>query len=233
MSENQEGRQAERLERVVRDLLAGRRLKIGAGDDVDADAIMAAARLAGTREAYPRMAPGFRRLLQRRLAAEAGRRRLLSRREALVAGTAALAGAAGAGVIGRTAGLFGPASRPAPARAATVFDATEIAPTNGTWFDAGPLTALPDRQAVHFRAGAVSTMLFREGDQVRALSAICTHLPCELAWNSTARTLDCPCHNRSFDIQGRSAAAEYDVALPSLPTVQVKVVDGNVRVLGA
>lgn len=220
----------ERMEQVVRDLLAGRRLKVSPGDAADREAIMAAARLAGIRDPYPRMSPSFRRRLQRQLHDQ--RAALLSRREALVAGTAALAGAAGVGVVARVTGLFG--ATPAPARApVTAFAPTEISPLNGTWFDAGPLTALPERQAVHFRAGAVSAVLFREGDSVRALSAICTHLPCELAWNGAGSTLDCPCHNRSFDIHGRSVGDAYDYPLPPLPTVSVQVVDGRVKVLGA
>src|SRR5207248_419422 len=92
MPEDDEAKRSRRLDRIVRDLLAGRRPKIGPADARDRDAIMAAASLAAAKEPYPRMSPAFRRRLAARLepAREPG---LLSRRSALVAGLAAMVGA--------------------------------------------------------------------------------------------------------------------------------------------
>jgi nitrite reductase/ring-hydroxylating ferredoxin subunit len=230
-----------RMERIVRDLLAGRRLKVGPNDSAEREAIMAAARLAALRDPHPRMAPGFRKNLKNRLREERWEPpRIFSRREALLAGLAAATGAAGAGAIARFSGLLGAetghSSRGAKAPAAgsvSSVDPGEIMPITGTWFDAGPLAALPDGQAVHFRAGAVPAVLFREGERVRGLSAVCTHLPCELIWNGGEKTLDCPCHNRSFDVQGKFAGDGYQQALPALPRVSVRIVGGRVQVLGA
>lgn len=232
---------AERLERIVRDLRSGRRLKIGPRDGDEREAIMAAARLASLRDPYPRMTAGFRKKLKNRLREERWEPpRKFTRREAMLAGLAAATGAAGAGVIAGFSGLLraGPGRPPTGARAPVTggvsnLAAGEITPTTGTWFDAGPLAALPEGQAVHFRAGAVPAVLFREGDRVRGLSAVCTHLPCELIWNGSARTLDCPCHQRSFDVQGKFAGEAYDEALPALPKVSVRIVGGRVQVLGA
>jgi cytochrome b6-f complex iron-sulfur subunit len=230
-----------RMERIVRDLLAGRRLKVGPDDAAEREAIMAAAQLAALRDPYPRMAPSFRRDLKKRLREERWEPpRVFSRREALLAGLAAATGAAGVAVIARFSGLLGagtPHSSPSATTRApggvSYFDPGAIQPTSGTWFDAGPLSALPEGQAVHFRAGAVPAVLFREGQRVRGLSAICTHLPCELNWNAGAKTLDCPCHSRSFDAQGKAAGADYADRLPDLPKVSVRIVGGRVQVLGA
>lgn len=42
-----------------------------------------------------------------------------------------------------------------------------------------------------------------EAGAVHAVSATCTHMGCQLAWNSVAKTWDCPCHGSRFDIGGR------------------------------
>jgi nitrite reductase/ring-hydroxylating ferredoxin subunit len=42
-----------------------------------------------------------------------------------------------------------------------------------------------------------------ENGQVHKLSAVCPHLGCVVAWNSTERTWDCPCHGSRFSAEGR------------------------------
>jgi glycine/D-amino acid oxidase-like deaminating enzyme/nitrite reductase/ring-hydroxylating ferredoxin subunit len=48
------------------------------------------------------------------------------------------------------------------------------------------------------RAVAVS----RQGDRLCAVSGVCTHLGCHVAWNRAERSWDCPCHGSRFDAQG-------------------------------
>jgi Rieske Fe-S protein len=48
------------------------------------------------------------------------------------------------------------------------------------------------------RAVAVS----RQGDRLCAVSPVCTHLGCHVAWNRAERSWDCPCHGSRFDAQG-------------------------------
>jgi len=38
---------------------------------------------------------------------------------------------------------------------------------------------------------------------VHALSPVCTHLYCDVSWNSAERSWDCPCHGSRFDPEGR------------------------------
>jgi Rieske Fe-S protein len=38
--------------------------------------------------------------------------------------------------------------------------------------------------------------------QLRALSAVCTHLTCTVRYESDTNTIYCPCHNGRFDVAG-------------------------------
>jgi Rieske Fe-S protein len=93
------------------------------------------------------------------------------------------------------------------------------------------LADLVDGQGKRVTAGGVGAYLFRHGATVDAVSSICSHLPCELAWNSAGGLLDCSCHPASFTPEGKSADETYGLA--SLNKVQVRVTAaGRVEVLG-
>jgi nitrite reductase/ring-hydroxylating ferredoxin subunit len=68
---------------------------------------------------------------------------------------------------------------------------------------------LPDAEALTPGTGAIASMngekvaAYKEDDgTVHCLSATCTHLGCQVAFNSAERTWDCPCHGSRFDIDG-------------------------------
>jgi len=42
-----------------------------------------------------------------------------------------------------------------------------------------------------------------ENGNIHKLSAVCPHLGCIVAWNSTEDTWDCPCHGSRFSAEGR------------------------------
>jgi Rieske Fe-S protein len=48
-----------------------------------------------------------------------------------------------------------------------------------------------------------TVFLVRDGDSVRALSATCTHLGCQVRWDGEGRRFLCPCHGGVYDAQGR------------------------------
>src|SRR5215472_17074792 len=116
MSERDERKAAERIDRLVADVLAGRHLKASPSDATEREAIQVAARLAGVRDGYPRMSSAFRRRLDGLL--EGGEPpKWMNRRAALAAGLGLAAGAVGGAVAvplaGQLEGLAA-ASRPAP-----------------------------------------------------------------------------------------------------------------------
>jgi len=213
------GKPENRVEKIVADLLRGKRLKLRAGDAEEKEAITAAARLAGARQGPQRMSPAFRKRLAA-LLENAPDERWMTRRAALVAGLGIAAGAAaglvGGGVIQPQAGRSG---------------GEPIEPQGGVWVDVGAVADLPDGQATRVTAGGVSAFVFRRGDRVTAVSSVCSHLPCELWWDGVESNLACPCHPASFTAEGKSTNSAY--ALPDLNKVHVKVTgDGRVQVLG-
>src|SRR5436190_13745731 len=94
------GRRENRVEKIVADLLRGRRLKLRGGDAEEKAAITTAARLAGARQGPQRMRPEFRKRLAAQLDA-APSDGWIPRRPALVAGLGLAAGAAGGGILSR------------------------------------------------------------------------------------------------------------------------------------
>jgi glycine/D-amino acid oxidase-like deaminating enzyme/nitrite reductase/ring-hydroxylating ferredoxin subunit len=54
------------------------------------------------------------------------------------------------------------------------------------------------------RRGAGKVAAFRDDDgEVHEVSAVCTHLGCQVKWNEAERSWDCPCHGSRFDPTGR------------------------------
>jgi glycine/D-amino acid oxidase-like deaminating enzyme/nitrite reductase/ring-hydroxylating ferredoxin subunit len=74
----------------------------------------------------------------------------------------------------------------------------------------GKLRRRPDSlDAVPPGTGAILALdgdkvaVFRADDgEVFAVSAICTHMGCDVAWNGAERTWDCPCHGSRFRVTG-------------------------------
>src|ERR1700694_3709413 len=89
-----------RGERIVGDLLRGRRLRLRGGDAEEKEAITAAARLVAAGQGAQRMHPAFRKRLAEALESTP-RGDWLTRRAALVAGLGIAAGAVTGGLIGR------------------------------------------------------------------------------------------------------------------------------------
>jgi nitrite reductase/ring-hydroxylating ferredoxin subunit len=215
-----------RVDKIVSDLLRGRRLRLRGGDAEEKAAITAAARLIAARQGPQRMNPAFRKRLEGALES-APRSEWLTRRSALVAGLGLAAGAVTGGLVAR---VLEPAARGGPAAVSRV-PGEPITPRNGRWIDVTAMADLVEGQGKRVTAGGVGAFLFRHGDSVRAVSSICSHLPCELSWNSVGGLLDCPCHPASFTPEGKSVDDTY--GLPSLNTVQVRVTGaGRVEVLG-
>jgi len=211
-----------RVDRIVNDLLRGRRLRLRGGDAEEKEAITAAARLIAAGQGSQRMHPAFRKRLAEALES-APKGGWLTRRAAMVAGFGVAAGAVTGGLIARALEPAAPAT-PNPG-------GRQVNPIPGRWVDVGALADFAEGQGKRVTAGAVGAYLFRRGSTVSAVSAMCSHLPCELNWNGGNGVLDCPCHPASFTPDGAPTNLAYP--LPHLDLVSVRVTDaGRVEVLG-
>jgi len=62
---------------------------------------------------------------------------------------------------------------------------------------------LAPNSAKFFRFGSTAAVLVNTADgQLRAFSAVCTHLTCTVRYEDDTGTLFCPCHNGRFDLAG-------------------------------
>jgi glycine/D-amino acid oxidase-like deaminating enzyme/nitrite reductase/ring-hydroxylating ferredoxin subunit len=59
-------------------------------------------------------------------------------------------------------------------------------------------------QGAIMREGLSKLAVYRDDEgRVHTLSAVCPHLGCIVAWNSTEKTWDCPCHGSKYRADGR------------------------------
>src|SRR5437867_1404559 len=85
----------------------------------------------------------------------------------------------------------------------------------GAWKPVKALAELPQSTPVAFRSGAIEGFLIRHGDEVKGLSAVCTHMGCILNYSKFRDQFECPCHGATFETTGR-ATDQYDTPLPRL-----------------
>lgn len=217
---------AERLHRIVASLLGGRRLKLAPRDAEDREAILLTALLASARHGRQRPSARFRRRLRRLLSQGLpGSGPAVSRRSVLIVGAATaagiVAGAAAELAVRPPAGGHSPGA----GRGLAVID-----PSTARWVDVAALADLEELEGARVEAGAVPAYVFRRERSLWAVSAICSHLPCELRWDRERALLICPCHARAFDPSGQPCGSSYP--LPPLVRVRTRVVQGRVQVLG-
>jgi cytochrome b6-f complex iron-sulfur subunit len=164
------------------------------------------------------------------------RRVRMTRRDLLRVGLGAAAGlAAGAGVIS----ILRP-SGPAP-----LTGNGRPLVRDGEWVAVATLADLPVGAAVRFSTVAFDGYVVNDAGTIRALSSVCTHMGCTLAYRPAWHDLRCPCHGASFNLSGELANGNagwssgsgyagdtraYPIDLPPLVRPRVKVSGESVLV---
>ena len=59
-----------------------------------------------------------------------------------------------------------------------------------------------------------------KNDKIFAVKPTCSHLGCELSWNSEEKTWDCPCHGSRFSYDGKSL---YTPSVKDLPGFKIQL----------
>ncbi len=217
----------DRLDRFIEALRMGRRPESGlARTPEERDELLMAARLAGVRPGFDEPDSAFLERLRAQLGAAArppesrlSRGRLVRAAGLLVAGIAG-----GIGLDRLVQRLQSPAPRAIP---------RQITLSGGRWYPVAEFADLPPGIARSVTAGAVPAFVLREGDTVRAISRVCTHMGCLLNFDAGESEIRCPCHGAVFDLTGMPATDYARRSLAPLPALDVRVVNGTVFVLGA
>lgn len=85
---------------------------------------------------------------------------------------------------------------------------------------AAKLADLKPNEGVIFKFGSEPGLLVLGPDgQIRALSAVCTHLDCTVRYRSDLQKIHCACHNGLYDLNGRNLSGP-----PPRPLRQYRVV---------
>ncbi|MHB8872446.1 MAG: QcrA and Rieske domain-containing protein [Myxococcaceae bacterium] len=72
---------------------------------------------------------------------------------------------------------------------------------------AGKLSELPPNSGRLFRFGSRPVLVVRTPEgEVRAFSAICTHLNCTVQYRPELQHVWCACHNGHYDLQGKNVS---------------------------
>jgi cytochrome b6-f complex iron-sulfur subunit len=164
----------------------------------------------------------------------------VTRRQLLIAGLTGAAGLA-AGTAGAT--VLGQA--PGQERDWIWDDGTELVPGDFEWVTVAQADQLPVGSAVRFTTAAFDGYVVNDEGEIRALSAVCTHMGCTLQFRPLWGDLRCPCHGASFDLQGQLANGRvewranggyrgderaYPIDLPNLVRPEVRVLHDQVQV---
>jgi len=164
----------------------------------------------------------------------------LTRRELLGAGLGAAAGlaAGAAGLAALRQALDGASSE-------SGWREADLVAGPGEWVPVAMEADLPEGAVVRFSTLAFDGFVVNDAGEIRALSASCTHLGCQLQYRPSWRDLRCPCHGASFNLRGwlangrerwqeegpyRGDEAAYPIELPPLARPKVKVAGGRVLV---
>jgi len=85
-----------------------------------------------------------------------------------------------------------------------------------------PLAQIPCGKSMITKYKGHPIIIVNKGNEIHALSAICTHLGCIVKWDAKNEELFCPCHMAKYDINGNVKSGPAPKPLFTLKTTLVK-----------
>ncbi len=107
-----------------------------------------------------------------------------------------------------------------------IWPVTRRGPAGGLQ-EVAKLEDIPVWGAKKVTLGASALLVLRTPNEVKAFSAVCTHLGCLVDWDTKKRSILCPCHAGTFDVNGHVVSGPPPKPLPEHA---VKVIDGKIFV---
>src|ERR1039458_10373853 len=102
----------------------------------------------------------------------------------------------GGGVAASLASFFYPVAR--------FLDPPKVAEVSVNEVDAGKVQDLKPNSGKIVKFGNKPAILIRVNDtEWKAFSAVCTHLNCTVQYQASSSEMWCPCHNGTYDLEGR------------------------------
>ncbi len=216
--------EADRLDEYIERILAEESaLGLRAESEEELQAFKMAARLKAARPGADQPRGEFLEELRARLAGQEARPRAVSRRRLILSALGSLAAGLLAGV-----GLDRLLSRGSSAE--EEWRSWKLVGRGGQWQEVADLSQLPPGAAMRFQAGPIQGYLLNRDGKIYALSAVCTHMGCLLEWEPEEGEFYCPCHGAAFRADGQMVPGSYRLSLPNLWPIEVKVVNGKIRV---
>jgi glycine/D-amino acid oxidase-like deaminating enzyme/nitrite reductase/ring-hydroxylating ferredoxin subunit len=121
--------------------------------------------------------------------------------------------------------LYDPARKTLRAGMEFAKEASNMVSQYTDWVTPGDVSS-PDEIASEsgavLRSGIKKLAVYRDEDgRLHEMSAVCTHLGCIVAWNSSEHTWDCPCHGSRYDKYGHVVNGPANRELAKAETEEV------------
>ncbi|MBC8044154.1 MAG: ubiquinol-cytochrome c reductase iron-sulfur subunit [Rhizobacter sp.] len=90
----------------------------------------------------------------------------------------------------------------------------------------GKLAELAPNTAKNYKFNGKAVFVLNQGNEtLAAMSAVCTHLGCNVAWKSDEKVVFCSCHGARYDLEGKKISGPQPA---DLQPYTAKVQDGNI-----
>ena len=90
------------------------------------------------------------------------------------------------------------------------------------------ISDIPEGKGKIINIDGTKAAVFNDKGNIKAFSNLCTHVGCEIDWNDSEATWDCPCHGSRFEKDG---TVKQGPARRPLDSIAVKI-EGDEMKLG-